>query len=128
MSKITGIGGVFFNLNTDTKKLLEWYRDVLEVDTSEYGVNFLQPNLMTLITFNHQGKDQAILNFAVDDIDDYVEKLRAKGVEIHKETVSYPFGKFAQIKDIAGNVLELCQLNEEEYKAMVQKEIEEFKV
>lgn len=29
MSKITGIGGVFLNVVGDTKKLLDWYHDIL---------------------------------------------------------------------------------------------------
>lgn len=126
MSKITGIGGVFLNINTDTKKLLKWYRDVLELDVSEYGINFLQPNLMTLITFDRTSNDQAILNFAVDDLEDYMAKLKEKGVEIYREIEKLPFGAFARIKDIAGNIIELCELNEGEYKDMVYKEIKEF--
>jgi len=127
MSRITGIGGVFLNLDTDTKQLLKWYSDVLGLDVSDYGINFLEPNLMTLITFNRKPDDEAILNFAVDDLDDYVDKLKDKDVEVHKEVDTYPFGKFAQIKDIAGNIIELCQLNDDKYAAMVQEEIKQFK-
>ena len=29
MAKITGLGGVFLEMSGDTKKLMEWYRDVL---------------------------------------------------------------------------------------------------
>lgn len=127
MSKITGIGGVFLNINTDTKELLKWYKDVLELDVSEYGINFLEPNLMTLITFDRTSQDQAILNFAVDDLEDYIKKLKEKGVEIYKEIENFDFGSFARIKDIAGNVIELCQLKAEIYRDMVQKEVEEYK-
>jgi len=128
MSRITGIGGVFLNLDTDTKQLLKWYSEVLELDVSEYGIiNFLEPNLMTLITFNRKLDDEAILNFAVDDLKDFVYKLKDKDVEIYKDVETYPFGKFAQIKDISGNIIELCQLNEDKYVTMVQEEIKQFK-
>jgi len=121
MSRILGIGGVFLNINTDTKKLLKWYRDVLELDVSEYGINFLEPNLMTLLTFDRKSDDQAILNFAVDDLEDYMAKLVEKDVEVYKEIECLPFGSFARIKDIAGNIIELCELNEGEYKIWLKK-------
>ena len=126
MSRILGIGGVFLNINTDTKKLLEWYRDVLELDVSGYGINFLEPNLTTLVTFDRKSDDQAILNFAVDNLEDYMAKLIEKDVEVYKEIENLTFGKFASIKDTAGNVIELCELNDDEYKDMVKKEIREF--
>lgn len=126
MAKITGIGGVFLNVDADTKELLKWYRDVLELDVSEYGINFTEPNLMTLITFDRKSDDQAMLNFAVDNLIDYIAMLNEKGVELHKEIESLAFGRFARIKDIAGNVIELCELNESAYREMVQKEIEKF--
>ncbi len=127
MSKITGLGGVFLKSADDDKELLKWYRDVLELDVSEFGINFLEPNLITLITFSKKGENEAVLNLAVDDLDGFLQKLKGKGVQIYKETQSYPFGAFAQIKDPSGNVVELCQINREEYKKMTQKEIEEFK-
>ena len=40
MAKINGIGGVFLNLEGNEKVLRDWYRDVLGVMVSEYGVNF----------------------------------------------------------------------------------------
>lgn len=126
MSKITGIGGVFFNLDTDTKKLLEWYRDVLELDISEYGVNLLKPNLFTLLTFDREEND-AILNFTVDDIEDFSDKLKKKNVVIHKDIDAYKYGKFLQIKDIADNIIELWEPKKEEYKKMVEEEIEDYK-
>lgn len=126
MSKITGIGGVFFNLDTDTKKLLEWYRDVLELDISEYGVNLLKPNLFTLLTFDREEND-AILNFTVDDIEDFSDKLKKKNVVIHKDIDTYKYGKFLQIKDIADNIIELWEPKKEEYKKMVEEEIEDYK-
>jgi len=125
MSKITGIGGIFLNLDTDTEKLLKWYKDVLELDTSEYGINILEPNIFTLITFNRSESD-AILNFTVDDIEAFADKLKKKNVVIHKALDTYDYGKFLQIKDIAGNIIELWEPVEEVYKNMVTKEIKEY--
>lgn len=124
MSKITGIGGVFLNIDTDTEKLLKWYKDVLELDTSEYGINILEPNKFTLITFN-RSENEAILNFTVDDIEAFADKLKKKNVVIHKALDTYDYGKFLQIKDIAGNIIELWEPVEDSYKDMVTKEIKE---
>ncbi|MGB3368784.1 MAG: hypothetical protein WBA54_14910 [Acidaminobacteraceae bacterium] len=125
MSKITGIGGVFLKLDTDTEKLLKWYKDVLELDTSEYGINILEPNRFTLITFN-RSESEAILNFTVDDIEAFSDKLKKKNVVIHKDIDTYEYGKFLQIIDIAGNIIELWEPVEDFYKEMVTKEIKEY--
>lgn len=126
MSKITGVGGIFFNINTDTKELLKWYNEVLELDVSEYGVNILRPNIFTLISFN-RSENEAILNFTVDDIEEFSDKLKRKNVTIHKALDTYKYGKFLQIKDIAGNIIELWEPVEGFYKDMVAKEINEYK-
>jgi len=100
---------------------------VLELDVSEYGINFLEPNLMTLITFSRKSKDDAVLNFTVDNLEEYLDKLKKRGVKIAKEITEYAFGIFAHIEDPAGNIIELCRLKQKEYKKMVQNEINEFK-
>ena len=79
MAKITGLGGVFLKSADDDKELLKWYRDVLELDVSEFGINFLEPNLITLITFSKKGENEAVLNFAVDDLDGFLQKIKGKG-------------------------------------------------
>lgn len=126
MSRITGIGGVFLKLNTETKELLKWYKEVLELDVTDYGINFLVPNKFTLITFDRSEDNEAILNFTVDNLEQYLEKLRVKGVHIYKEIKIYEYGKFAQIKDIVGNRIELWEPFEKEYIDMVKKEVNEF--
>jgi len=39
MKKVTGIGGIFFKCK-DTKKMKEWYKKHLGLNTDEYGTNF----------------------------------------------------------------------------------------
>lgn len=125
MSKITGIGGVFLQLNQETIDLLSWYKEVLEVDVTTFGLNFLQQGQMSLVTFTG-GQNDAILNFSVSDIEDFVRKLDEKGVEFVMPLMAYNYGKFCQIRDIGGNVIELCELNEAVYKEMVLEEIDEY--
>ena len=44
----------------------------------------LKPNLFTLISFDRD-ENEAILNFTVDDIEDFADKLKKKNVIIHKD-------------------------------------------
>lgn len=127
MSKITGIGGVFLNMSGNTKKLLNWYDEVLELNITEYGINFLVPNKLTLITFDNKENESSILNFTVDNLENFMKIMRAKGVKIIKDISFFDYGKFAQIEDILGNCIELWEPFEKEYIQMVEKEILDFK-
>lgn len=126
MASITGLGGVFLRTKNDTKKLLAWYSDVLGLDVSEYGINFLTPNHFTLITFTNKD-DDAVLNFSVDDLEVFMQELKAKDVKIHSDIKEYDFGKFAQIKDPFDNIVELAELYDQPYKEMVEEEIKTYK-
>lgn len=126
MAKITGLGGVFLKIDTDTQKLYSWYEEVLELDVTDYGLNFLKPSVLTLVTFDAEATE-AILNFSVDDLDGFIKKLSLKGVELYKEVETFSYGKFAQIKDLAGNVIELWEPFVDKYVDVVQKEVQEYK-
>lgn len=125
MAKITGLGGVFLNLHGDQQALLRWYKDVLGLDVSEYGINLFADQAATLLCFC-RGNNDAILNFNVDDLPAFMEQLTVRGVEVVQDIIEYPYGLFAQIKDIGGNVIELCQLDMATYRAMVEDEVREF--
>lgn len=127
MSKITGIGGVFLNISCDTKKLLNWYHETLGLDITEYGINFLTPNKFTLITFDDNKSGKTVLNFTVDNLDNFLESLKNKNVKIVQDTKVYEYGKFAQIKDILGNIVELWEPFDDNYIKMVEKEIDDLK-
>ncbi len=126
MAKINGIGGIFLNLEGDTDKLLKWYRDVLNVKVSEYGVNYIVGNQLTLLTFKRKSARSAIINFTVDNLEEMLDQLKSKGVKVVQEIEKYPYGDFAQIEDILGNVIELWKPNEKEYRAMIEEEIKDF--
>lgn len=125
MAKITGIGGIFLRTKSDTTKLLHWYRDVLGLDITEYGINFLTPNQFTLITYDNKD-EQPMLNFSVDDLETFVTELKEKNVTIQQEIIEYDFGKFAQIKDPFGTVIELAEIIADNYLQMVKKEIADY--
>lgn len=124
MSKITGIGGVFIRHISDARKLLTWYRDVLSLDVSEHGINFLTPNHFTLISFDNGNETK--LNFTVDDLDHFMDQLQKKNVKVLHEIKRTNFGKIAQIEDPAGNTVELWEPFNTEYTCMVRQEIAEF--
>lgn len=126
MARITGIGGIFLKINYDVKKLLSWYQEILGLDVSEYGINFLTPNNLTLITFE-ENDGNTLLNFSVDNLEEFMTQLKEKGVVIHQEIQNYEFGRFAQIKDPFDQIVELSELNNDQYIKMVEKEIEDYK-
>ena len=126
MAKITGIGGIFIKIQNEIQPLLRWYHEVLGLDITEYGLNFLTPNELTLITFD-KADGETTLNFTVDNLEVFMEALRAKDVIIHQEIKDYDYGKFAQIKDPYGTTVELWETKKENYIKMVTKEMADYK-
>lgn len=126
MAKITGIGGIFLKIQNEIQPLLLWYQEVLGLDITEYGLNFLMPNELTLITFD-KSDGETMLNFTVDNLEVFMEELRAKNVVIHQEIKEYDYGKFAQIKDPYGTTVELWETKKENYIKMVKKEMTDYK-
>jgi predicted enzyme related to lactoylglutathione lyase len=127
MGKITGIGGVFLHQVEDLKKLLKWYQDVLGIQVSDYGLNFPEQAGVPLVTFDRPKDKHIMMNFSVEDLENYVEELREKDVEIVSDIQKEPFGKFVQILDPLGQHIELCELDREAYLEVVNKEIKAFK-
>lgn len=126
MSKIIGIGGVFLTLKGDPIKLAKWYRDVFKMDASEYGISIVSGNHPTLLTFNRE-ENSAIINFVVDDIEKMMTYVKDQDIKIVKEIEEYPYGKFSQIEDLFGNIIELWEPYMEEYLKMVKDEMSKFK-
>lgn len=127
MAKINGLGAVFIKQESKSEALVKWYGEVLELDVSEYGINFLEPNIFTLITFSDSNVSNTKLNFTVDNLEEYMKKLSLKNVGVVSEIKEYPYGKFSSIKDVTGNVVELWEPNYDEYLKMVKNEIEKQK-
>lgn len=120
MSQITGLGGVFIKFN-DPKAMNEWYSKVLGLNTNDYGVLFRfneresNPGFLQLGTFtadsNYFGKDaqKVMLNFRVDKLEDFLERLKADKVKIVDEVEAFEYGKFVHIEDPEGNRIELWE-------------------
>lgn len=117
---ITGVGGIFFK-SKDPKALMAWYRDVLGIDVEAWGGAQLRydaprhPPVVIVTAFDLATKEMApstrefMLTFAVDDLDAFVARLKAKGVAILKRDDSDPFGKFASILDPDGTRLQFWE-------------------
>ncbi|MBI3677827.1 MAG: VOC family protein [Proteobacteria bacterium] len=116
---ITGLGGIFFK-SEDPKALAAWYRDVLGLHVEDWGGALLRydapghPPQLVWSPFAQNTDYMApstrefMLNFAVDDLDAFLAKLKQKGVAVLKRDED-PNGKFAWILDPDGTKIELWE-------------------
>jgi predicted enzyme related to lactoylglutathione lyase len=122
MKKVTGIGGVFFKCK-DPKKMNEWYKKHLGLNTNPYGASFEwyeEPDstkkAMTQWTpfdettkyFEPSSKD-FMINYRVENLEALIEQLKAEGVTIVDKMETYDYGKFVHILDAEGNKVELWE-------------------
>lgn len=129
---VTGIGGVFFKCK-DPKKLKEWYKTHLGLNTDQYGTNFewregadsskkgftqWSPFPETTKYFSPSTKE-FMINYRVVDLETLAEKLKKDGVTITDPIESYEYGKFLHILDLEGNKIELWEPNDLEYDKIV---------
>jgi predicted enzyme related to lactoylglutathione lyase len=117
---ITGVGGVFFNAK-DPKALATWYRDVLGLPLEKWGGAALRydapkhpPKLAwnafpASISYFAPSTSPFMINYAVDDMDALLARLKTKGVAVLKRDDADPNGRFAWILDPEGNKIELWE-------------------
>lgn len=117
---ITGVGGIFFK-SKDPKALAAWYRDVLGLALQPWGGAALptdapgHPPVVIWSAFPEGSGYFApsarpfMVNFAVDDMEAFLARLKAKNVTILKRDDSDPSGRFAWILDPDGTKIELWQ-------------------
>lgn len=126
MAGVIGIGGVFLKFK-NPKEMREWYQDVLKMNTNDYGVLFgfnhdtSSIGYLQLGTFeadtDYFGKSsqQSMINFRVDNLEEFKVDLINKGTPILDEIESYSYGKFLHIEDPEGNKIELWEPIDEEF-------------
>jgi len=122
MAKVTGIGGIFFKCK-DAKKISEWYKTHLGMDTNQYGANFewreAEDPTKTGSTqwspfdektkyFEPSTKD-FMINYRVENLEALVEQLKSEGVTIVDKIETYDYGKFVHIIDVEGNKVQLWE-------------------
>ena len=118
--RITGVGGIFFR-SRDPKALMAWYRDVLGLKVEDWGGVVMSydaprhPPAVTVTAFTETSTMMApsrrefMINFAVDDLDAFLVRIKAKGVAVLKRDDSDPYGRFAWILDPDGTKIELYE-------------------
>ncbi len=122
MKKVTGIGGIFFKCK-DAKKIREWYKNHLGMDTNDYGATFewreegspdikgstqWSPFAENTSYFEPSKKD-FMINYRVENLEVLVQELQKEGVTIVDKIESYDYGKFVHIIDPEGNKVELWE-------------------
>lgn len=123
MGRITWVGGVFFK-SPDPKNLATWYRDVLGIEIMEWGGTLLRydtPGHPPFVVWNTFQEDsdyfkpssrEFMINFAVDDMDDFLARLAAMAVPLVGRDDDSPYGRFAWFLDPDGTKIELWQPKE----------------
>jgi predicted enzyme related to lactoylglutathione lyase len=129
--KVTGIGGIFFKCK-DPKKMREWYKTNLGLNTNEYGAVFewrqgadttkkgftqWSPFSEKTKYFEPSTKD-FMINYRVENIEELIAQLQKSGVIITDTIEAYEYGKFVHIMDIEGNKIELWEPNDIEFEKL----------
>jgi predicted enzyme related to lactoylglutathione lyase len=122
MKKVTGIGGIFFKCK-DPKKMTEWYKTNLGLNTNPYGATFdwyeatdstkkaqtqWAPFAENTKYFEPSAKD-FMINYRVENLVALVEELKKNGVTIVDNIETVDYGKFVHILDAEGNKVELWE-------------------
>jgi predicted enzyme related to lactoylglutathione lyase len=131
ISKVTGIGGIFFKCK-NTQKIKEWYQKNLGLNTNQYGAVFewyqgadstkkgftqWSPFKENSNYFAPSTKD-FMINYRVADLISLVKELDSNGVTIIDTIETYDYGKFVHIMDPEGNKIELWEPNDAVYEQM----------
>ena len=132
--KVTGIGGIFFKCK-DPKKMREWYKTNLGLNTNDYGAVFewrqgvdttkkgfsqWSPFSEKTKYFEPSTKD-FMINYRVENIEELVAQLQKQGVMITDTIETVEYGKFVHIMDIEGNKIELWEPNDKEFEKLGEK-------
>ena len=121
--KVTGIGGIFF-YSENIEKTKEWYTKNLGIEINDWGSssfesrNIDHPEQVDPLQWKPFKKDsdyfapskkEFMVNYKVQNLEALVNQLKANGVTILDEMVTYDFGKFIHILDAEGNKIELWE-------------------
>lgn len=119
MGRVLGLGGVFFQ-SERPEELAAWYRDNLGLDfqgtfaqLDGFDGNREATNIVAIFDRSSDHFEPTVapfmLNFRVDDIDGLLAELKAKGVWIDERRDDSEYGRFAWIRDLDGNRVELWE-------------------
>lgn len=131
MKKVTGIGGIFFKCK-DPKKVRDWYKTHLGLNTNDYGTVFewhqgtdsTKKGFTQWSPFNDNSKyfepstRDFMINYRVENLEKLVAELKKEGVTIVDKIETYEYGKFVHILDVEGNKIELWEPNDIEFEKL----------
>jgi len=120
--RILGIGGVFFK-SSNPAETRAWYAKHLGLADKGGGAmlpwrekdNPQNEHLTVWSVFPADtkyfgsGNSQLMINYIVDDMDAFLDRMKQEGVKIDPKRQDVPYGKFAWIYDSDGNKIELWQ-------------------
>lgn len=126
MSKIQGIGGIFIKARNATR-MKAWYDTYLGTQISEKGYQSFhwnnpqdgKPGRTEFSIFDEKtdylapSASRYMINFRVENLPDFVDRLRKEGIELVGGIEEFPYGRFAWILDPEGNKIELWEPKEE---------------
>jgi predicted enzyme related to lactoylglutathione lyase len=129
--KVTGIGGIFFKCK-DPKKLREWYKTHLGLNTNQYGAVFewrqgvdtTRKGFTQWSPFGEKtnyfapSEKDFMINYRVENLESLVAEFKKDGVTITDTIQKVDYGKFVHIMDLEGNKVELWEPNDAEYDKM----------
>jgi predicted enzyme related to lactoylglutathione lyase len=134
LKRATGIGGIFFKCK-DPKKMREWYKTHLGLNTNQYGTVFewrqgadttkkgftqWSPFAETTKYFEPSTKD-FMINYRVENLEGLVDQLKKENVIITDKIETVEYGKFVHIMDIEDNKVELWEPNDTEFEKLGEK-------
>jgi catechol 2,3-dioxygenase-like lactoylglutathione lyase family enzyme len=118
MATVLGIGGVFVK-SKDADALRRWYRDMLGLEIQEWGGAQLWSTpgrtysvwsaFRAETGYFQPSTREFMINLRVDDLDELLAQLRARGAEVLGRGENSPDGKFGYVVDPDGTLLELWQ-------------------
>ena len=131
LKRVTSIGGIFFKCK-EPKKMREWYKEHLGLNTNQYGTVFewRQANDSSKKGFSQwspfgektkyfePSTKDFMINYRVDNLEALVEALKKEGVTITDTLETFDYGKFVHIMDIEGNKIELWEPNDIVYEKL----------
>jgi len=134
LKRVTGIGGIFFKCK-DPKKMREWYKTHLGLNTNDYGSVFewrqgadtTKKGFTQWSPFGEKTKyfepstKEFMINYRVADLEALVDQLKKEGVTIADKIETVEYGKFVHIMDIEGNKIELWEPNDIEFEKLGEK-------
>jgi catechol 2,3-dioxygenase-like lactoylglutathione lyase family enzyme len=118
MATVLGIGGVFVK-SRDADALRRWYRDMLGLEIQEWGgAQLWSTPARTYSVWSAFRAEtgyfvpstrEFMINLRVDDLDELLAQLRARGAEVLDRREDSADGKFGYLVDPDGTLLELWQ-------------------